>query len=165
MNKTLSVDVLKLYLGCECETPYGKMILSSLDLGSKHKAWFNEGFKQNKKILNSHGLAGKSFPRSKFKPLLTTLSSMSDDHKRKIFDTAWPKPAGLWAITDTGKESVIEDLFEFGEGSSLAERVREYMTFDKWNLLINKARSLGYDCDNLIEQGLALDSTKSPTHS
>jgi len=148
----MEAKTLALYLGCEVyifpketiENGWLKARLTKLpDLQYKHELTIS-----NFNIVLDAG----------YLPILRPLSSMTEEHKEQLFDYLWP--AGLWSIVWAGKINVIEGLLDIPESEyDIAVRVREVMSHGLWAKLLNKARELNYDCDNLIETNQAIDQT------
>lgn len=83
MKKDLK-DYLHLYLGCECQTPDGGMILSYYQPKKRYKAWFSDDHDQNRKILQGLGLTGKAYFEAEIKPILRSLSDITDEEKNEL---------------------------------------------------------------------------------
>lgn len=94
MKKELK-DSLHLYLGCECVTPDGVMILNGLNINdSRNKVWFYCRWddkkncylpKQNADILGKQSLVGKSYALTNIKPILRPLSDMTEEEANKYY--------------------------------------------------------------------------------
>src|SRR5688572_21480550 len=74
-------DVLHFYTGQKTLTPFGILTLSSVNQKSRYKAWFTEDYEENKSILNSNGLTGKSFYLTELQLLLRPLISMTEEEQ------------------------------------------------------------------------------------
>ena len=92
MKKELKVFA-PLYLGCECITPDGIMILNGINtVDIKHSVWFYCRWndkkncylpKQNGDILMKQSLVGKSYKYSEIKLILRPLSTMTEEEQEK----------------------------------------------------------------------------------
>lgn len=127
-------DYLHLYLGCEC---FNHLRL----LGVEGNAAYV-----------SHPATGRMVKDINYlKPILRPLSDITDIHIEKIWDElGFNKKYESPAYPKMTKKSFLEKVFNGHQNIS----------FKKFVVLINFLRENEYDCDNLIEAGLAIDKTK-----
>lgn len=150
-------DYLHLYLGCEVETcmrkaqgegkPMKKLhgTLMEVDLGMDDKAGIlmeDETDKSNYEY----------FRYSDIKPLLRPLSSINKEDV-KLLDKA------VFGIYDNSNYAIIEykDVLLPRYPTSARPAFPTYVR------IINELRKMGFDCDNLIEAGLAINKTLTPS--
>ena len=145
-------DYLHLYLGCECNTPDGVLILNGININdSRNQVWFYCRWndkkncylpKQNAEILNKQSLVGKSFKYSQIKPILRPLSDMTIEEARGLFDVG---------LAPDFAASIIKEISASLHG--LYNRIALMGDFDT----IPKLLKMGFDLFGLIEAGLAID--------
>lgn len=138
MEKQLK-DYLHLYLGCQVLiNDMGEDVLCTLVTMSCSGGCFASGTTKNGKLFNYHGGADS------LKPILRKLSSMTEEEAW----TAWKKGG-----EHSRHNGVCNYVSAFkNPGTDLGMNI-----FD-WSATINYMRSVGIDCDKLIESGLAIDS-------
>ena len=144
MKKELK-DYLPFYLGCECNTPDGVLILNGLNINdSRNQVWFYCRWnnkktrylpKQNAEILNKQSLVGKSFKYSQIKPILRPLSDMTYEER--------------------GELQKVVGWLDFKHYLNLRFYNPEMLLF-----LLPKH----FDIFGLIESGLAVDKTTLPQY-
>lgn len=147
MDKRIE-DYLHLYLGCEVEDEderAGTLKLMSVSVG---------GYHATNGRTNVHGA-------SKYcKPILRPLSDITDKHINELweavgYNTEYESPA----YPGMTKRKFLKRVFEEHEDEQRIE-----ITFETAVVMQNLLRKNGYDCDGLIDAGLAIDKTKLETN-
>jgi hypothetical protein len=147
-------DFIHLYLGCECKTPDGILVLNGLNItDSRYQVWFYCRWddkkncylpKRNAEILGKQSMVGKAFKYSEIKPILRPLSDVSD----KEWDEIEEK---IDLFFDAQGMGVIKDNF-------LSDKNDERCGWPLINDALIELRKRSVDVDGLIESGLAIDS-------
>lgn len=140
-EKSLTLQQLALYLGCDCMVDKRIGKLTSIDLHRMPTVIFD----------NIHTVPTRSFVApEKIKLILTPLSEIDSDrlmciaHKYE-YDAKYIKSfIDIPALKDADTTTRIADEEDFRTAV--------------W--ILNELRALGYDCDDLIEQGLAIEKAK-----
>ena len=143
MNENhITIQQLALYLNCECMASGKKGRLVKVDA-------------EHLPSISFHGANGISnrqlISPDKIKPMLIPLSEVNLEHLQAI------------AKKHEYDEKYIRrfiDIVSLGDVGTKADFVSHEEDFRTAVWILNELRALGYDCDDLIEQGLAIDKTK-----
>lgn len=132
-------DYVPFYLGCECITLDGIMVLNGINTTDvRYSVWFYCKWndkkncylpKQNGEILGKQSLAGKAYKYSDIKLVLRPLSDMTDEEKNEF------------------------EVFSFEVMKEDLNQVERNALKTKWYL------EKHFDLFGLIEAGLAIDKT------
>lgn len=144
--KTEFKDIAHLYLGCECITPNGTAVISTVSmLGGEFQR-----IKTLRQFMSVEDL-NESWKFTDIKPILRTFSSMTEDENICVAKLlAWDY------LSDFAKSAQVVNLFK---DNGFYKKTTN-LTGNQWNKVINYLRSVGIDCDGLIDKGFAIDKTK-----
>lgn len=123
---------LKYYIGCEIKSDLGIGVLNAVVDGNRVQVGVGYGY--NNRALKLHY-------SDEIKLLLYPLSAMSEDQKYN-------------------PQSEIQCFFLDNENKHPIDV--EFPTIEQMSHVINSFRKMGYDCDGLIESGLAIDKSPLP---
>ena len=142
MKKELKYYV-PFYLGCECITPDGIMVLNGINTTDvRYSVWFYCKWsdkkncylpKQNGEILGKQSLVGKAYKYSDIKLVLRSLSDMTEKEAKEM------------DLSDVQK-----GLLAFGH------KLQMYMTPNQFNSCLKNH----FDLFGLIESGLAVNAAE-----
>lgn len=141
-GKSLTLQHLALYIGCECMVQDKKGRLVKVD--TEHLPCVN--FPRGNETANRQFVQ-----RDQIQLLLTPLSEVTLEHLHAMATKHEYDEKHIRRYID------IPDLEDVGTNHDFI-RVEEDFRTAVW--ILNDLRALGYDCDDLIPQGLAIDKSK-----
>ena len=136
MTKNIK-DYLHLYLGCEVATTFNDHTYTLLGIERDNAIVWREQIGRTVKLI---GL---------IKPLLRPLSDMTVGEKAGFITICQLEPEDIECVEMT---AILTDKPELGTA--------HLTNIHQWARGTNYLRSIGVDCDELIEAGLAIDKTK-----
>ena len=132
-EKVLTTQQLSLYLGCECMVGAKKGRLVAIDVYRTPSVSFpHESGNEVRQFITP----------DKIQPILIPLSELTLGQAKAIADKHEYDEKHVFKFVDTDTDFKSEEDFRTAV----------------W--ILNELRALGYDCDDLIEQKLAIDKTK-----
>jgi hypothetical protein len=147
-------DYAPFYLGCECITPDGIMVLNGINAtDSKHSLWFYCRWndkkncylpKQNGDVLMKQSMVGKAYKYSEIKLILRPLSDIKHEELIELYE-----------ILNSEEDDSVWEYEQYKRNYAVINISGPEFKASVFHFLLSKH----FDIFSLIDAGLAIDKT------